>query len=85
MNALRWLANFLVGAFILVASLYLVISIGIAYYKLTGRITDGRLYEDLRTPGWAGLVLFQAVCTAIIAAGFWLRRTLRAKPEDCAK
>ena len=77
MKALKWLANFLVSTFILIASFYLVISMGITYFKLTGRISDGRMYMDLRTPDWLSLVVFQAICIVVIAVGFGLRRKLR--------
>ncbi len=78
MKVAKWLANLAVSAILLVVSLYFVISLCVAFFKLTGQIIEGQpMYFDLQTPTWAGLLLFQAACVAIIGLGFFFRRKLR--------
>jgi len=78
MGAKKWLADKAVSLVIIIVTLYFVMSLGVTWFKLTGQIVEGeRMYFDLMTPGWAGLITFQAICAALIAAGFYLRRLLR--------
>lgn len=80
MRVAKWLANFAISAIILLVSLYFVISLCVAFFKLTGQITEGQeMFFDLQTPKWAGLLYFQAVCVLIIGLGFFLRRKLRGR------
>lgn len=78
MKVIKWLANFINSTIILVVTLYFVISLCVAVFKLSGQVTEGqRMYFDFYTPTWAGLLIFQAACMAIFAGGFFLRRKLR--------
>ena len=82
MKLAKWLANFAINAVILFVGLYFVISLCVAFFKLSGQITEGQpMYFDLQTPTWGGLLMFQAACVAIIALGFFLRRKLRRQPQ----
>ena len=83
MKLAKWLANFAISAIILFVGLYFVISLCVAFFKLSGQITEGQpMYFDLQTPTWGGgLLMFQAACVAIIALGFFLRRKLRQQPQ----
>lgn len=79
MRVAKWLANFAISAIILLVSFYFVISLCVAFFKLTGQITEGQeMFFDLQTPMWTGLLYFQAVCVSIIGLGFFLRRKLRS-------
>lgn len=78
MKLAKWLANFTISAVILFVGLYFVISLCVAFFKLSGQITEGQpMYFDLQTPTWAGLLMFQAGCVVIMGLGFFLRRKLR--------
>ncbi len=78
MKVIKWLANAAIGTVIIIVTLYLAISVCIAFFKLSGQLIEGgRMIFDLRTPSWSGLVAFQAICGAVIALGFLLRRKLR--------
>jgi len=78
MKIAKRLANLVLGAIILLVSLYFVISLCVAFFKLSGRIVENRpMYFEMPTPTWASLFIFQAACVAILAAGFFLRRKLR--------
>lgn len=82
MKLVKWLTNFAISAIILFVGLYFVISLCVAFFKLSGQITEGQpMYFDLQTPAWAGLLMFQAGCVAIMGLGFFLRRKLRQQPE----
>ena len=79
MKMAKWLANLMIGAIILLVTPYFVISLCVAFFKLTGWVTEGQpMYFDLKTPTWAGLLIFQAACVAILCVGFFLRRKLRS-------
>lgn len=72
-----WLANFVIGAVIFIVSSYFVISLIVTYLKLTGQALEGeRMFFDFRTPTWGGLLTVQAICVAILGAGFYLRKKL---------
>lgn len=76
----KWLANFIVSAIVLMATLYFVVSLCIGFFKLNGMLTEGQpMYIDLNAPTWGKLIIFQAVCVSIIGCGFYLRRKLRRK------
>lgn len=82
MKLAKWLANFAISAVILFVGLYFVISLCVAFFKLSGQITEGQpMYFDLQTPTWGDLLMFQAACVAIITLGFFLRRKLRQQPQ----
>jgi hypothetical protein len=82
MKVAKWLANFTIGAIVLLVSLYFVVSLCVAFFKLSGRIIDGqRMYFDMYTPTWATLLAFQAACAAILWTGFYLRRKLQGHHE----
>lgn len=82
MKLAKWLANFAISSVILFVGLYFVISLYVAFFKLSGQITEGQpMYFDLQTPTWAGLLMFQAGCVAIMGLGFFLRRKLRRQPQ----
>lgn len=77
MRFLIWLARFLIGVVVLMVTLYFVISLGVTYFKLTGRIVEGeRMFYEMHTPTWAGLLIFQAICVAILTVAFFLRAKL---------
>lgn len=77
MKMIKWLANFMIGAIILLVVLYFVISLCVAFFKLSGQVTDGQqMYFDFYTPTWATLLIFQAICVTILAIGFFLRHKL---------
>ncbi len=83
MRAAAWLANVLIGAVVLIACLYFVISLCVTFFKLTGQIVEGQpMYFDLRTPTWVGLLIFQSICVAILGVGFYLRSKLRGRSEQ---
>jgi hypothetical protein len=78
MQMAKWLANVAIGFIILIATPYFVISLCVAFFKLSGQLAEGqRMYFDFYTPTWAGLLIFQAACVAIIGAGFFFRRKLK--------
>ena len=89
--AALWLASFAVGAVIVVVSSYLVASLVITYLKLSGQAIEGeRMFHDLRTPSWTGLLAYQAASIAVLGVGFFLRARLAklrqiAKPHDPRK
>ena len=70
---IRSILNALAGFVIALSGLYLVISLCILYFKLTGRLTDGPMYFDIQTPAYGPLLLFQGISIAIIAACFLAR------------
>ena len=58
MRVLIWFARFLIGVVVLIVTLYFVISLGVTYFKLTGRIVEGRrMFFEMHTPTWAGLLI----------------------------
>ena len=74
---LTWLARFVIGVVVLIVTLYFAVSLSVTYLKLTGRIIEGqRMYLDMETPTWAGLLAFQAICVAIFAGALYLRAKL---------
>jgi hypothetical protein len=78
---LTWLARFVIGLVVLIVTLYFVISLAVTYFKLTGRIVEGqRMFWEMYTPTWAGLLAFQAVCVAILAVALFLRARLPKRP-----
>ena len=78
MKAAKWLANFMIGAIAFVVGLPFVISLCVAFFKLTGQVTEGqRMYFDVYTPTWIGLLKFQVICVAILAVCFFLSSKLR--------
>ena len=80
MKVAIWLANFAIGAVILLVSCYFAASLPVAYLKLTGQAIEGeRMFHDFRTPSWTGLLTYQAICIAIIWVGFFLRGKLRKR------
>jgi hypothetical protein len=82
MGVLKGMASFAIGALVLVVTLYFVISLFVAYFKVTGVIAEGqKIYFDLMTPTWPAILAFQAGCVAILWGGFFLRRKLRAHGE----
>ncbi len=76
-----WLANFVIGAVIFIVSSYFVVTLIVAYLKLNGAIEGERMFHDFRTPTWGGLLAVQAICVAILGAGFYLRRKLQTRNE----
>jgi hypothetical protein len=83
MKVAKWMANFVISSIILFVSMYFVISLCVAFFKLTGQVTEGQqMYFDLQTPTWTGLLIFQAACVAIIGLGFFLRRKLHGGCEQ---
>jgi len=83
MKIARWIASFFIGAIVLVVSLYFVISLCVAFFKITGRIVEGQpMFFELRTPAWTGLLIFQAVCLAVLGICFFLRSKLRGRNEQ---
>jgi hypothetical protein len=77
MRVLTWFARFAIGIVVLIVTLYFVISLSVTYFKLTGRIVEGqRMYLDLYTPTWPGLLTFQAGCVAILVVALYLRSKL---------
>ncbi len=81
MRLIRWLVNFIAGATIAFVGLYLVISLCVLFFKLTGQLSDGPMYFDLQTPTYGGLLLFQGICIAIIAVCFRVRMTFGKKSD----
>jgi hypothetical protein len=80
MKVIKWLANFTISAIVLFVTLYFVISLCVAFFKLFGWITEGQpMLFELRTPSWVALLTFQASCVAILVGGFFLRRKLRRR------
>ncbi len=78
MNAARGVARLALAAIVLFVSLYFAISLGVAFFKLSGAIVEGQpMYFELETPTWPELVLFQAACIAILGVAFFLRRQLQ--------
>ena len=78
MKAARWLANLTIGAIVLFVSLYFIISLCVTFFKLTGRVVEGRpMFFELETPTWPSLLMFQAICVAILGVSFLLRNKLR--------
>ena len=57
--------------------LYLVISICILAFKLTGVLSSGVMYLDLPTPSYSNLLLFQGVCSLILLVCFFVIRQCR--------
>ena len=85
LKVLNWLARFVIGVVVLIVTLYFVISLAVAYFKLTGRIVEGqRMYLDMYTPTWAGLLIFQAVCVVILAVGLFLRAKLSRRQSEAS-
>ena len=73
-----WLANFSVSSVLLLVGLYFVISLCVAFFKLSGQITEGQqMLFDMQTPTWAGLLTFQGTSAAILGIALVLRRRLR--------
>ena len=81
MRLIRWLVNFLAGTIVAFVSFYLVISICILFFKLTGLLSDGPMYFEMQTPTYAGLFQFQAICIAITSACFAVRITFGQKND----
>jgi hypothetical protein len=80
MRFLNWLARFVIGAVVLIVTLYFVFSVCVAYFKFTGRIVAGqRMLFDMHTPSWTGLLTFQAVCIAIVGVALFFRSRLLAR------
>jgi len=78
MKVAAWLANFAVSSVIFIVGLYFTISLCVAYFKLSGQISEGQqMYFDLQTPTWTGLLIFQAASATIIGVALVLRRKLR--------
>lgn len=81
-----WVGRIANGIVLSIATFYFVVSISVAYFKLTGQIIEGeRMYLDLRTPSWGSLLTFQAACVAVIAAGLVVRRLLRGQRDSAGK
>ncbi len=77
MRVLIWFARFLIGVVVLIVTLYFVISLGVTYFKLTGQIVEGkRMFFEMYTPTWAGLLTFQAISIAILTVALFLRAKL---------
>ncbi|MDQ3024912.1 MAG: hypothetical protein M3R58_00190 [Pseudomonadota bacterium] len=74
-----WLASFVVGTVIFIVSCYFVISLVVAYLKVTGAVEGERMFHDFRTPSWIGLLAFQAVCAAVLGVDFFLRAKLQKR------
>jgi len=86
MKVAIWIANFTLGAVIVIVSCYFAASLTVAYLKLTGQAIEGeRMFHDFRTPSWIGLLTFQAISIAIVCVGFFLRGKLRKRIGDEAK
>ncbi len=84
MHALRLLRIFFRGLATLAFGLlfyYFAISLVILVLKITGRIVDGRLFFDLTTPSYGGLLVFQGIALAVLLALAWVRRALSLPPE----
>ena len=80
MRVLLAIANFLIGAVMLVASMNLAFFLVIAYLKLTGGIVEGRpMYRELGTPLWGPVLAVLAGSVAIIGLGYFLQRKLRQR------
>ncbi len=80
---LTWFARFVIGVIVLIVTLYFVISLAVTYFKLTGRIVEGqRMYLEMYTPTWAGLLTFQAVCVVILAIALFLRAKLPRRTSE---
>ncbi len=78
MNGARGFARLSLGAIILLASLYVSISLGVAFFKLSGAIVEGQpMYFELETPTWSELFVFQVVSMAILGLAAILRSRLR--------
>lgn len=77
----KWLALFAIGTVVLVVGFYFVISLCIAWFKLSGSLVEGApMFFDLHTPRWGPLLAAQAACVAILGTGLFLRRKLLGKP-----
>lgn len=81
MRLLRWLINFVAGTIAAIVTLFFVVSLFILFFKLTGQLTDGPMYFEMQTPSYTGLLLFQAICIAVISACFALRITFGGKND----
>lgn len=81
MQLIRWLVNFIAGAIIAFVGLYFVISLAILFFKLSGQVSDGPMFFDFKTPTYGGLLLFQGISIAIIAACFAVRMTFGKKND----
>jgi UDP-N-acetylmuramyl pentapeptide phosphotransferase/UDP-N-acetylglucosamine-1-phosphate transferase len=76
------LARMLIALFMLVLFLPFVISLCVLFFKLTGSLADGQMYEGMRTPSYGGLLVFQVICLGLFAACMFVRARLavRAAP-----
>lgn len=80
MNGVCRFVRFVLGAIILFVSLYFVVSLCVAFFKLSGAITEGQpMYFELETPSWPELFMFQAACLAILSLAFFLRLNSAAR------
>lgn len=78
MALIKWFANFIIGAIVLFVGLYFVISLCVAFFKITGQVAEGQsMFFDMQTPTWAGLLAFQMVSLAILGLCFFIRGKLR--------
>jgi len=81
MRLIKWIVNFLAATIIVFVSLYLVISVCILFFKLTGQLSEGPMFFDMQTPTYIGLLLFQAISFVIIFACFFVRGTFGQKKD----
>ena len=77
MKIAKWITNYTIRAIISVVSVYFAFSLCAAFFKLTGRPT----LLGVETPTWTHLLLLQAICVAILAAGFLLRNRLQDRAD----
>ena len=81
MRLIKWIVNFLAATVIVIVSFYLVISICILFFKLTGRLSEGPMFFEIQTPSYVGLFKFQAISLAVMSACFFVRGTFGHKRD----
>lgn len=83
MNMARGFGRLALGAIILFVSLYFAISLGVAFFKLSGAIIEGQpMYFELDTPTWPQLFVFQAISMAILGVALFLHRLLKVSHRE---
>lgn len=74
----RALLRLLAAVPIVIVGLYLVISVCVLVFILTGQLTVGSpMYIDMTTPTYGQLLIFQVVSVAVIVFFVFIRRALK--------
>lgn len=81
MQLIRWAFNLTAGMIAAFVSLYLVIGLCVLAFKLTGCLSEGQIFFDVRTSSYASLIVFHVACVAIISACFDISNSLGRKSD----